>query len=125
MKKITLILTVALLVLSFVAINLQLSPDVLAAPKDEICSGIGAASGSACGGGGDLTRVIRTVVNIFSMIVGVVAVIMLMVAGFKYITSAGDSGNITSAKHTFTYALIGLVIVALSQSIVKFVLEKI
>jgi type IV secretion system pilin len=63
-------------------------------------------------------------VNLFSIVVGIVAVIMIVVGGFRYITSGGDSGKITSAKTTIIYALIGLVIVALAQFIVQFVLNK-
>ncbi len=69
--------------------------------------------------------IVTTIVNIFSIVVGIVAVIMIVVGGFKYITSGGDSGNITSAKNTIVYAVIGLVIVALAQFIVKFVLNKV
>jgi hypothetical protein len=54
----------------------------------------------------------------------VVAVIMIIVGGLKYITSGGDSGNITSAKNTILYAIVGLIVVALAQIIVRFVLER-
>jgi ABC-type Fe3+ transport system permease subunit len=67
---------------------------------------------------------ITFIINIFSIVVGVVAVIMIIVGGLKYITSSGDSNNITSAKNTILYAIIGLVVVALAQFIVKFVLAK-
>lgn len=93
--------------------------------KSEICQGIGQVNGGGgCRNDDSLGRVVRTVINIFSIIIGIVAVIMIMVAGFKYITAGGDSGNITSAKNTLLYAVIGLVVVALSQFIVKFVLDK-
>lgn len=69
-------------------------------------------------------RIIRTVINVFSLVVGVVSVIMIIVGGLKYITSGGDSGNVTSAKNTILYALIGLVIVAMAQVIVRFVLAR-
>ena len=72
-----------------------------------------------------IQTIVTTVVNIFSIVVGIVAVIMIVVGGFKYITSGGDSGNITSAKNTIVYAVIGLVIVALAQFIVQFVLNKV
>jgi hypothetical protein len=49
---------------------------------------------------------------------------MVIYGGFKYITSGGDSGKVTSAKNTIVYAAIGLVVVALAQFIVKFVLGK-
>ena len=65
------------------------------------------------------------VINIISIVVGVVAVIMIIIGGFKYITSGGDSGNVTGAKNTILYAVIGLVIVALAQIIVRFVLDRI
>jgi len=69
--------------------------------------------------------IVETVINIFSVVVGIVAVIMIIWGGFKYITSGGDSGNITSAKNTIIYAIIGLVIVALAQFFVQFVLEQV
>ena len=71
-----------------------------------------------------VNTLITQVVNIFSVVVGIVAVIMIIIGGFKYITSGGDSGNVTGAKNTILYAIIGLVVVALAQFIVKFVLSK-
>lgn len=68
---------------------------------------------------------ITQVINIFSVVVGVVSVIMIIIGGFKYITSGGDSGNVSGAKNTILYAIIGLIVVALSQLIVKFVLAKV
>ncbi len=49
---------------------------------------------------------------------------MIIVGGLKYITSGGDSGNITSAKNTILYAIVGLIVVALAQIIVRFVLQR-
>ena len=62
--------------------------------------------------------------NLFSAIVGIIAVVMIIVAGIQYITSSGDSGKATNARNTILYAVIGLVVVALAQIIVKFVLER-
>ena len=72
-----------------------------------------------------INEFITAIINIFSLIVGVIAVIMIIIGGLKYITSGGDSGNVTGAKNTILYAVIGLVIVALAQVIVRFVLERI
>lgn len=71
------------------------------------------------------TTLIRLVINIFSLVVGVVAVIMIVIGGFRYITSGGSSDSITAAKNTIIYAIIGLVIVALAQFIVRFVLGRV
>jgi hypothetical protein len=68
---------------------------------------------------------ITTIINIFSVVVGVVAVIMIIIGGFKYITSGGDSGNVTGAKNTILFAVVGLIIVALAQFLVRFVLSKV
>lgn len=71
-----------------------------------------------------VTQLAQDVINIFSWVVGIISVIMVIVGGFQYITSGGDSGKVTTAKNTIMYALIGIVIVALSQIMVKFVLQK-
>ncbi len=67
---------------------------------------------------------IAQIVNILSVIVAMVAVVMIIVGGFKYISSGGDSTKVTGAKNTILYAIIGLIIVALAQFIVRFVLSK-
>jgi hypothetical protein len=100
--------------------------------QGQLCSGTGelalnAASdcGTVTAGSADsLNTLITNVVNVFSIIVGIIAVIMIIIGGFKYITSGGDSGNVTGAKNTILYAIVGLVIVALAQFVVKFVLAK-
>lgn len=68
---------------------------------------------------------IKDIVNILSIIVGIVAVIMIIYGGFRYVTSSGDSGNISTAKNVIIYAIIGLIIAALAQIIVKFVLANV
>lgn len=110
------------------------SPSVYADAKSEICSGIGAATGVDPNNKDGCTPpeksptiegLIKTIVNVLSWIVGVLAVIMIIYAGFQYVTSGGDSGKISNAKNTLIYAIIGIVIVAFSQAIVFFVLSKV
>ena len=84
-------------------------------------------SGSSCpsdNGTKGINGLLKKVVNVISAVVGVVAVVMIIVGGFKYITSGGESGNVSGAKNTIIYAIIGLVIVALAQVIVHFVLNQ-
>ena len=80
-----------------------------------------------CSGGGDATGqindLVRTVINLLSAVVGIVAVIMIIVGGLRYITSGGNDANVTSAKNTILYAIIGLIIVALAQILVRFTLN--
>lgn len=71
-----------------------------------------------------LTGTIKAVINVLSVVVGIVAVIMIIIGGFRYITSGGKQESVTAAKNTILYAVIGLVIVALAQVIVRFVLTR-
>src|SRR6266403_1431041 len=71
-----------------------------------------------------IDNLVHTIVNLLSAIVGIVAVIMIIVGGFRYITSGGNDTSVTSAKNTILYAIIGLVVVALAQIIVRFTLSK-
>lgn len=73
-------------------------------------------------GANKVQDMVNKVVSIFSWVVGIVSVIMIIFGGFKYITSGGDSNGVTSAKNTIMFAIVGLVIVALAQVIVKFVI---
>lgn len=82
-----------------------------------------------CGGDTGATTkindIIRTIINLLSVAVGVVAVIMIIVGGLRYITSGGSDTSVTGAKNTILYAIIGLIIVALAQILVRFVLSKV
>jgi len=96
--------------------------------SESVCGGAGltASSGSCEGDSSTLTvgKVIASAVSILSFVIGAAAVIMIVVGAFKYITSGGDSNRIGSAKQTIMYALVGLVVAALAQTIVQFVFYK-
>lgn len=95
----------------------------VAGTKDKICEGAGIAGTDCNDKGAPLNNLLKAALNILSVIVGIAAIVMIIIAGLKYITSAGDASGIASAKNTLIYAIVGLVIVALAQIIVKFVLE--
>lgn len=98
-------------------------------PKDAVCEGVGLTTGgNGCNdvaGAPSVDSTLKVAINTFSLVVGVAAVIMIIIGGFKYITSAGDSARVSSAKDTILYAIVGLVVVAMSQLIVKFVLKQV
>lgn len=71
-----------------------------------------------------VSTIIRRIVNLLSIVVGVVAVIMIIIGGFRYVTSGGSDASVTGAKNTILYAVIGLIIVALAQLLVNFVLSN-
>ena len=69
------------------------------------------------------TGVFKQVTNTILYIVGIVAVLMLIIGGIKYVVSGGDSKKVTDAKNTVLYAIIGLVIAFLAYAIVNFVIS--
>lgn len=102
--------------------------------NDGVCQGVntvlensgGVSSTTDCTGDSDnqLATLINKIINLFSIIVGAVSVLMIIYGGFKYITSGGSDDGTAAAKNTILYALVGLVIVLISQTIVKFVFSK-
>lgn len=96
--------------------------------KDSICTGANLSLNQQqeCDPGDaekELDATINTAINIFSSVVGIAAVIMVMYAGFRYVVSGGGEG-IKGAKSTLIYAVVGVVIVVLSQTLVKYILTQ-
>lgn len=74
--------------------------------------------------GAGVDNVVHVVVNLISFAAGIAAIIMILISGFKYITSAGDSGKVGSAKNTLIYALIGIAVAVSAQVLVRFVVSN-
>ncbi len=72
-----------------------------------------------------INNIITLVINVFSVVVGIIAVIMIIVGGIRFILSGGDSAATGSARNTVLYAIIGLIIVALAQILVRYVLGRV
>jgi hypothetical protein len=89
--------------------------------EDQVLEGV-QRTGVKCSDSG-VVDIINTAVTILSVVAGIAGVIMVIVAGFKYITSGGDTGKVGSAKSTLVYALIGLAIAVLAQVLVHFVIS--
>lgn len=66
--------------------------------------------------------IFKKVVNIMLFIVGAVAVIMLIFGGVRYVTSGGAQDQVTAAKNTIMYAIIGIIVAILAFALVNFVI---
>ncbi|HMT56096.1 MAG TPA: hypothetical protein PKD20_04435, partial [Candidatus Saccharibacteria bacterium] len=66
----------------------------------------------------------QNVANLLSAAVGVAAVIVIIVAGVNMTMSQGDSGKVKASRDAIIYAAVGLVVVALSRTIVYFVVNR-
>lgn len=67
--------------------------------------------------------VFKQITNTILYIVGIIAVVMLIIGGIKYVISGGDAKKVTDAKNTILYAIIGLVISFFAYAIVNFVIS--
>ena len=86
------------------------------------CSG--QSTDGVCGAtsSGDFTTLMKNIVNILFVVLGIASVLMIIIGGIRYTTSNGDSGQVTSAKNTIMYAVVGLVVAIMAYAIVNFVL---
>ncbi len=77
--------------------------------------------------GGDETvlELAMRVLNMAILLAALVSVVILIAAGYSYITAAGDEQKIEKAGKTLTYAIVGLVICFISVILVQFVLGNV
>ena len=74
---------------------------------------------TALSGSLTLTQIALNFLNFLLAIVGVLTLIMLIVGGIMYLTSAGDDDRISTAKKIVTYSIIGIFISLASLVIVR------
>ena len=67
---------------------------------------------------------IQTILDIVFSIIGAISLLMIVLSGFKYVTSGGNSEKASNAKNTLLYSLIGLAISVFAFVIVNFILIK-
>ena len=75
--------------------------------------------------GASLTEIVQSILNWIFGIIGIIAVVMIIIGGFNFMTSAGDPGKVKKGKDTILYGIIGLVVALLAFAIVNFVLNGI
>ena len=93
--------------------------------SQDVPQGVKDAAGCPGNSNSDLPTVFQNILNAIIGIAGVVSVVFIIIGGIQYTTSAGDPGKTKKAKDTILYALIGLIICALSFAIVNFTISRI
>lgn len=63
-------------------------------------------------------------INVIYLIAGGIAVIVLIIAGINYITSAGSAEKITKAKNTIVYTVVGIILITGAFVITNFVMSR-
>lgn len=120
--------------ISLVALLLPLVPASASAFDifGQTCSG-SASQSALCQGRGDSSQdpltgrngLIRGIANVLAFVTGLGALITIIVGGFRYITANGDANKAKGARDAIVAAVVGLLIVALAESILAIVLGRI
>lgn len=112
MKKISIfkVAQVTALVLTFV---FALAPVALAQFTTPNAGGTGLPNDSS------VSQFILKIINIALAVAGLIAVLFLIIGGFRYITSAGNEETAEQAKKIIINAIIGVVVIILSFVIVR------
>ncbi|MFZ2560608.1 MAG: hypothetical protein WAW91_03200 [Candidatus Nanoperiomorbaceae bacterium] len=69
--------------------------------------------------------IIPRIINIMLFIVGILAVIMLIYGGIRYVLSSGDAGRVKDAKNTVLYAIVGLVVAIFAYAIINWIIQTV
>lgn len=119
-KELKTLAAIGFCVMSMLAVNMTAgSPVVLADAKSQVQQGV---NSTGLSGGPTLQSTVQTVINTMLYIVGILAVVMIIYSGIRYITAHGDKGQVESAKNTLIYSIVGLVIAIVAYAIVNFVI---
>jgi hypothetical protein len=72
----------------------------------------------------NLHETVAMIINIILGFLGVIAVIIILYAGFQWMTAAGNDEQVKDAKKMIVEATIGLVIIFLSWAIANFIISR-
>ena len=96
------------------------------------CGQAGASSASACSAQNTksnplvgATGTIHNVTLLIARVTGAVAVIMVIYAGFQMVIGGGDPSKIQTARQTLIYALVGICVILVGQTIIIFVIDRV
>ena len=87
----------------------------------------GATDSKVCASKGkdNVANTARNLINLSLWAIGIVAVIMIVISGYKFITANGEAAKVTSARNTLLYSVIGLAVALLAWAIVSFIVNRI
>ena len=75
-------------------------------------------------GGRDIRSTAATIINVAMGLLGIIAVVIILIGGFKWMTAGGNEENVAGAKKMIIQGVIGLAIILASWAIARFVLES-
>lgn len=99
-----------------------------AGTRTELSNQMNSAGARSWGAGltpeNSLPGIIQVVISAFLGLLGIIFIVLIIYAGFNWMTAQGDEEKVTLAKNTLTRAVIGLVIIIAAYSITYFVFSN-
>ena len=86
--------------------------------------GVGAIQGEIKLGSGDVRQTAARIINVALGFLGIIAVVIVLLGGFKYMISGGNEEKTHEAKQLIVAGMIGLAIILSAWAITAFVIGR-
>lgn len=86
--------------------------------------GVGAVESSIKLGSGDVRETAARIINVALGFLGIIAVVIVLLGGFKYMISGGNTDKTEEAKKLIVSGIIGLAIILSAWAITSFVISR-
>lgn len=70
----------------------------------------------------DMSEVFAQVINALLLWAGAVALLFIIIGGFRFIVSMGNAEGVEKARNTVLYAVLGLILIFLAYLVVAYML---
>ncbi len=106
--------------LSIIALLFTVTTAAVAAPIN-----VGVSYGTITGlGTNDLRTGIMNIISVLLGFIGIIAIVVVLWGGFRWMTSVGSEEKITEAKKIIMSGIVGLIIIFTSYALVSFVITN-
>jgi len=112
---------VSLAILAALALSLAVAPAALTQGLDPFGQEYGAATGL---GDQDVRTTIATIINVALSLLGIVALVIVLYGGFKWMTAGGNEESVGEARKIIVAGVVGLAIILSSYAVAQFVLNQ-
>lgn len=106
-----------------IALPMAVGAQGTTAPLDVAGTGIGYGSYTGLSGQ-DLRITIANIIRTAMGLLGIIAVLIILYGGFKWMTAAGSEDKVGEAKKIITAGIIGLIIIISAYAIASFVVSN-
>lgn len=122
MKKVQIFITAFILVGMSAFVFVPVSTVSAAGALDGACTGVAAGQSAVCDNKtANTDGFVKSLVNALLFILGALSVLAIIIGGILFVLSSGNAANVTKAKNTIVFAVIGLIVAFLAYAIVNWV----